>query len=146
MPPIAEQSSRGNSEPQAVPYRLRKPAQFFAMLTLSDASKLVEESGQRDMLLRMAHAARQLEAAGQHCDSLAELAAVSHLEALPELDASGRETQRLQSLLKDAVELADKLGQASHDAAMRALYFNLCRHCQRATTEIGRQRLWNEKR
>jgi hypothetical protein len=107
---------------------------------------LVENSGRRDMVLRMGHAARQLEAAGQRCASLAELAAAAQLApaAKPE-DSSDTEAAKLQRLLREAVASAVKVGEASHDEALRAICFALCRHCQRAAAEIGRRQLWDHE-
>lgn len=127
------------------PYRLRKPSRFFPTSTLSDLQKIVEDSGQRELVVRMAHAARRLEAAGERCDTLAELKAAVHLAPAPNALAGTLEAE-LQSLLKDVVGRAVKLGESSQDAAARAFYFALCHDCQRAASEIGRRRLWSEAR
>lgn len=146
MPSTTEQAARKNQEQASLPCRIRKHIQLFPPLTLSDAVDLVETSGRRDMVLRMGHAARQLEAAGHRSVSLAELAAAASLApaAKPE-DSPDAETAKLQRLLRDAVASAVKVGEAAHDEELRSICFALCRHCQRAAAEIGRRQLWDHE-
>lgn len=120
-------------------YRLRKPALFLPATTMSDLQKIVEQSHQRALVLRMAHVSGQRENAGQRCDSLAELAACAQL---PSSEVESDKLARLRRLIKDAFTLAADLGAELEDPGLRVVCFRFCECCQRVSAEIRRQQLW----
>ena len=130
----------------AAPYRLRKPAPFFPAPSMLDLQQLVEQSGQRELILRIAHAARQLEAKGQRCHSLAELDAHSQLTRVPLEEAAQSKTSRLQRLIEEASALAVELGAELEAPEVRAVCFGFAGCCQRTAAEIRRQQLWSRSR
>lgn len=125
-----------------VPYRLRKPAQFFPALTMLDVKQFVEEAGQRERVLRIAHAARQLEANGERCDTLADLAVRAELTCAQPNDAVHEKTERLQRMIKEASALAAELGSELEELGMRSVCFGFSGCCQRTAAELRRQQLW----
>lgn len=125
-----------------VPYRLRKPAQFFPALTMLDAQQLVEQLGQRERVLRIAHAARELEANGERCDTLAALAVRAELTCTQSKDAMQEKVARLRRAIKEASELAAELGAEVDEPGMRSVCFAFSGCCQRTAAELRRQQLW----
>ena len=125
------------------PYRLRKPAQFFHAPTLEDAKAIVEDSGQRDRILRMAHAAHELAQIGKHCSTLRELDAAAQLAiAVPPVAAKTSSIERLQELVGLTAALSADIGGSAADITLRTLCFELARRCQHASAELRHHRLW----
>ena len=127
------------------PHRVRKHVQYFRALSMADALRLVEQTGQRGMVLRLARAARQLECQGERRNSLAELAAFAQPSPGPKAPESlHAKVDKLRALLGEVGPLAADVGSALQDAGQRSLCFKLSRCSQRAAAELGRWGLWND--
>lgn len=124
--------------------RARKHAQLFPAPPLAAAKALVEHAGQQELVARMAETAKRLEASGDRCSSLAELAGFEP-QSTPCESRTGDEQQAPVDLLREFAKLTAALaawvGAGACDPQLRSSCFEFSRACQIAAAQLRKSQI-----